>query len=65
MGAGAGTYLDILDQPDPLRRFLAGSLALHVSVAAAIISVYWIHPGGTNNGGISMAAGWVRWRLAS
>jgi protein TonB len=67
MGAGAGTYLDILDQPDPLRRFLMGSLALHLLIGTAIVAASWIGVGrheqwgDINGGGMgSVAVGLVK-----
>jgi periplasmic protein TonB len=67
MGSGAAAYLDLLDQPESLRGFLAGSLALHVSIAAAIVAVSWIGPGrreqwgDLNGGGMgSVAVGLVK-----
>jgi periplasmic protein TonB len=45
MAAGADTHLDILDQREPMRRFLMGSLALHLSIAGAIVAVTLVGPG--------------------
>jgi protein TonB len=49
-------HTDILDQPEPLGKSLAGSVALHVSVGAALLMSAWIGHGplvqwGDINGG--------------
>jgi protein TonB len=49
-------HTDILDQPEPLGKSLAGSVALHISVAAAVLMSTWIGRGqrvqwGDINGG--------------
>ncbi len=49
-------HTDILDQPEPLGKSLAGSVALHISVAAALLMSTWIERGrpvqwGDLNGG--------------
>jgi protein TonB len=49
-------HIDILDQPEPLGKSLAGSVALHVSVGAALLMSAWIGHGpgvqwGDLNGG--------------
>jgi periplasmic protein TonB len=55
-------HADILDAPEPLRRSLAGSVALHVSVAAGLLGYSWIGPGqrvqwgDLNGGGIGSVA---------
>jgi periplasmic protein TonB len=35
-------HADILDAPDPLGKWLAGSVALHVSLAAALLGFNWL-----------------------
>jgi protein TonB len=49
-------HIDILDQPEPLGKSLAGSVALHLSVGAAVLLSAWIGHGsrvqwGDVNGG--------------
>jgi protein TonB len=49
-------HIDILDQPEPLGKSLAGSVALHLSVGAALLMSAWIGrhspvPWGDINGG--------------
>ena len=49
-------HIDILDQPEPLGKWLAGSVALHLSVGAALLMSAWIGHGtraqwGDLNGG--------------
>jgi protein TonB len=49
-------HTDILDQPEPLGKSLAGSVALHISVGAAVLMSAWIGRGrpvqwGDLNGG--------------
>jgi protein TonB len=49
-------HIDILDQPEPLGKSLAGSVALHLSVGAAVLISAWIGHGsrvqwGDINGG--------------
>ena len=49
-------HIDILDQPEPLGKSLAGSVALHLSVGAAVLISAWIGHGsrvqwGDVNGG--------------
>jgi TonB family protein len=49
-------HIDILDQPEPLGKSLAGSVALHISVGAAVLMSAWIGHGpgvqwGDVNGG--------------
>jgi protein TonB len=49
-------HIDILDQPEPLGKSLAGSVALHISVGAALLLSAWIGHGtraqwGDLNGG--------------
>jgi protein TonB len=67
MGSEAAAHFDLLDQPESLKRFLAGSLTLHLSVAAAIVAFTWIGPGhreqwgDINGGGLgSVAVGLVK-----
>jgi protein TonB len=56
------SHADILDQPERLSRPLAGSVVLHVSLAAAILSYNWIASqapvkwGDPNGGGIGSVA---------
>jgi protein TonB len=38
-------HVDILDQPEPLKKWLLGSVALHLSVAASVLAYGWIGPG--------------------
>ncbi len=55
-------HTDILDQPEPLGRSLAGSVALHVSVAAALLMSTWmgrgqrVQWGDINGGGMGSVA---------
>ena len=38
-------HADIFDQPEPLGKWLAGSVALHISIAAALLAHNFIGPG--------------------
>ena len=55
-------HADILDQPEPLGKSLAGSVALHISVAAALLTSTWIGRrlpvewGDINGGGMGSVA---------
>jgi len=55
-------HTDILDQPEPLGKPLAGSVALHISVAAALLISTWIGRrlpaqwGDINGGGMGSVA---------
>ena len=55
-------HTDILDQPEPLGKSLAGSVALHISVAAAMLMSAWIGRrlpvqwGDINGGGMGSVA---------
>jgi hypothetical protein len=55
-------HTDILDQPEPLGKPLAGSVALHISVAAAMLISAWIGRrapvqwGDINGGGMGSVA---------
>jgi protein TonB len=55
-------HADILDQPERLKGPLAGSIILHVSIAAAVLAYTWIGPGkrelwgDVNGGGIGSVA---------
>jgi protein TonB len=55
-------HADILDQPEPLGKPLAGSVALHISVAAAVLISTWIGRrfpvewGDINGGGMGSVA---------
>jgi protein TonB len=47
-------HIDILDQPEPLGKSLAGSVALHLSVGAALLMSAWIgHRSGVQWGDIN------------
>jgi periplasmic protein TonB len=66
-GSRYAAHTDILDQPDPLRRFLVWSLILHGLLAVSVVATNWIHPGrrepwgDINGGGIgSVAVGLVK-----
>ena len=53
---------DILDQPDPLGRWLVASIIFHVSMATSLALAYWtqqhnrIELGDRNGGGIGSVA---------
>jgi len=55
-------HIDILDQPEPLGKSLAGSVALHLSVGAAVLLSAWIGHGSrvqwgdVNGGGMGSVA---------
>ena len=55
-------HIDILDQPEPLGKSLAGSVALHVSVGAALLLSAWaghgsrVEWGDVNGGGMGSVA---------
>jgi protein TonB len=55
-------HIDILDQPEPLGKPLAGSVALHISVGAALLISAWIGHGSrvqwgdVNGGGMGSVA---------
>ena len=55
-------HVDILDQPEPLGKSLAGSVALHISVGAALLLTAWaghgsrVQWGDVNGGGMGSVA---------